>query len=137
VVTARDVDAAKLIAGAKEELKKVEEIKAPTWSVFVKSGVSKERPPVQQDFWYIRAASLLRRIYIDGPVGTAKLRTYYGGRKRRGHRKARSRRGSGAILRKLMQQLEKAELIKKIDKGRVITNKGQKFLDRIAYQVSK
>ncbi len=137
MVTAREVNPQKLVERVKEELKKFEEIKPPSWSFFVKSGSHKEKPPEQPDFWYIRAASILRRIYLDGPVGVERLRTYYGGRKRRGTEPAKFRKASGNIIRKILQQLEKAGLVEKTKKGRKITSKGQAFLDRIAYEVSK
>lgn len=137
MVTVKDVESAKLIAKVKEELKKINEVKPLEWSKFSKSGTSRNRPPIQPDFWYIRAASLLRRIYIDGPVGTSKLRTYYGGRKRRGHKPAEFRKSSGNILRKILQQLEAAGFVKKDKKGRIITSKGQRFLNKIAYELSR
>jgi small subunit ribosomal protein S19e len=139
MVNARDVNALKLIAAAKEELKKVEGIKPTEWATYAKSGSHKARPPEQPDFWYVRSASLLRRIYIDGPVGTEKLRTFYGGRKRRGTKPARFRRASGSVIRKILQQLEAAGFVEKEKNGsgRKITAKGRKFLDNIAYKVSK
>jgi small subunit ribosomal protein S19e len=137
MVTAREVSAEKLIPKLKEELKKIKEIQPTEWSKFVKSGAHREKPPQQEDFWYIRAASLLRRIYLNGPVGTERLRSYYGGRKKKGYRPAHFRKASGNIIRKILQQLEKAGLIEKEKKGRRITSKGQKFLDRVAYEVSK
>ena len=62
MVTAREVEANKLIEKAKEELKRIKEIQPPKWAGLVKSGSSQQRPPQQQDFWYIRTASVLRRI---------------------------------------------------------------------------
>lgn len=138
MVTVRDVEPQKFINRLKEELKKIDDISPPEWSHFVKSGVHKERPPEQPDFWYIRAASVLRRIYLNGPVGVERLRSYFGGRKRRGHKPPHFRKASGNILRKLLQQLERAGLVEKTNrKGRRVTNKGRKFLDRIAFEVSK
>ena len=137
MVSAREVPAEKLIPKLKEELKNIKEIQPPEWIKFAKSGSHRERPPQQEDFWYIRAASLLRRIYLDGPVGTERLRSYYGGRKKRGSRPAHFRKASGNIIRKILQQLEKAGFVEKSKKGRKVTSKGQKFLDRIAYEVSK
>jgi small subunit ribosomal protein S19e len=137
MVGVRDVPAQKLIDRLKEELKKFKEISPPTWAKFVKSGVHKERPPDQLDFWYIRSAAILRRIYLDGPVGVERLRTYFGGRKRRGRRPARFRKASGAIIRKILQQLEAAGFVEKKKDGRAITPKGQSFLDKLAYEISK
>ena len=137
MVTVREVKTDKFIEKLKEELKNVKEISQPEWAKFVKSGVHRERPPQQKDFWYIRAASVLRRIYLNGPVGVSSLRSYYGGRRERGYKPAHFRKSSGNIIRKILQQLEKASLIEKVAKGRKITSKGQKFLDRVAYEVSK
>ena len=46
-----------------EALKKIPEFKQPEWMDFVKTGVAKQRPPQEVDFWYKRAASILRQIY--------------------------------------------------------------------------
>ncbi|MEM5773214.1 MAG: 30S ribosomal protein S19e [Candidatus Aenigmatarchaeota archaeon] len=135
MVSAKLVDPQKLVERLKEELKKLEEIKPPEWAKFAKSGVHKQRPPEQLDFWYIRAASVLRRIYVDGPVGVERLRSYYGGRRKRGFFPQHFRKASGAIIRKILQQLEKAGLVEKTKKGRKITAKGQKLLDNIAKEV--
>ncbi|OYT42114.1 MAG: 30S ribosomal protein S19e [Candidatus Aenigmarchaeota archaeon ex4484_224] len=136
MITVRDVNAQKLVERLKEELKKFKEIEEPLWAKFVKSGVHKERPPEQEDFWYIRAASILRRLYLNGPVGVERLRSYYGGRKKRGRRPERFRKASGAIIRKILQQLENAGLVQKVDKkGRILTPKGRSLLDRIAKEV--
>jgi small subunit ribosomal protein S19e len=137
MVTVREVSAGKLITKTKEELKKISEIQPPAWSKFVKSGIHRERPPEQPDFWYIRAAAIMRKLYVNGPVGVSKLRTNYGGRKRRGYKPAISLRSGGNIIRKIMQQLEKAGFAEKAKGGRKITAKGQKFLDKIAFEVSK
>ena len=137
MVTPRDVEPQKFINRLKEELKKFKEINPPLWAKFAKSGSHRERPPEQRDFWYIRAASILRRVYLDGPVGVEKLRTYYGGRKRRGHKPPKFRKASGNIIRKILQQLEACGLVKKGKKGREISDEGRKLLDRIAYEVKK
>ena len=139
MTTMYDVDSQELILKAAEELKKIPEIKAPVWAAFVKTGMHKERPPVNSDWWYTRAASVLRAIYRLGPVGVEKLRTKYGGKKNRGVKKEHFFKGSGNILRKSLQQLEKAGFVKFADKGihkgRVITPKGRAFLDKIATQI--
>ena len=139
MVTVRDVNARKLVWAVKEELKQVKDIEPPAWSRYAKSGVSRQRPSEQPDFWYIRGASVMRRIYLDGPVGVEKLRTFYGGRKRRRTKPARFKKSSGSVIRKLLQQLETAGFVEKAKKssGRKITPKGRKFLDNIANKVAK
>jgi small subunit ribosomal protein S19e len=137
MTTVKDVPVAKLIDATKEKLKTVESVKPPEWMKFAKSGAHAYRPPEQQDFWYIRAASILRKIYLEGPVGTARLRTFYGGRKRRGYKPAHFKRGSGNIVRKILMQLESAGFVVKTPHGRKISPKGQKFLDNTAFEASK
>ncbi|MBU5537317.1 MAG: 30S ribosomal protein S19e [Candidatus Aenigmatarchaeota archaeon] len=138
MVSVREVDAQKFNTLLKEELKKIKEINPPAWSFFVKSGVHKERPPQQEDFWYVRSASVLRRLYLDGPVGVERLRSYFGGRKERGSRPAHFRKSSGSIIRKILQQLESAGLVEKnSNKGRKLTPVGRKLLDKITYEVSR
>jgi small subunit ribosomal protein S19e len=137
MVTLREVAPDKFINRLKEELKKVKEIEPLEWSKFAKSGSQKQRPPDQEDFWYIRSASILRRIYLEGMVGVQRLRSYYGGAKRGTYKGEHFRKSGGSILRKILQQLEKAGLVEKTKNGRKITAKGQRFLNGIAHEVSK
>jgi len=144
--TAYDVPADILIKRITDELKKEAEIKPPEWSEYVKTGVHKERAPAQEDWWYIRAASILRKIYLYGPIGISKLRIAYGGRHRRGVKPEHFARGSGSIIRKILQQLEKAEYIQKksghgskgrVIVGRVVTTKGHSFIDKLSAEIKK
>lgn len=135
-MTIYNKQANELIDKASEELKKFPEIKAPEWAKYCKTGVSRERPPEDKDWWYKRVASVLRKLYISqGPIGVSKLRKKYGGRKNRGHKPDRFYKGSGNITRKALQQLEKAGFaVQKqigVHKGRIITGKGKSFLDKI------
>jgi len=132
-MSVREVPASALVKRLSEELKKLKELAPPEWSHFVKTGTHKQRPPEQPDWWYTRAASLLRRIFIDGPVGVQRLRSYYGGRKKRGVAPEHFRRASGKILRTLLQQLDKAGLVVKTERGgRKLTAKGANMLTAIA-----
>ena len=139
MATIYQVDPEELIEKAAEELKKIKEIEPPAWAAYVKTGMHKERPPIKQDWWYIRSASILRHIYKVGMVGVSKLRTRYGGKKRKGHKPSHFHRGSGSIIRKILQQLEKAGFLKKAEKGahkgRAITPKGKSLLDKAATQL--
>ncbi len=135
---ARSKDPQKLVNAVSAKLGESDEFKPPQWSKFVKTGAAKVRNPDSKDWWFVRTASILRRIYIDGPVGTSRLRTVYGSRKKRGTERERTCRASGSIIRKILQQLEKSGMIKKTDKpkkGRTITPKGQKFLEGVAKTV--
>ena len=131
------MEAKQLIERAAEELKKFEELKPPEWVHFVKSGAHAERPPQQEDFWYIRCASLLRYLYINGPKGVSRLRHKYGGRKSRGVAPHRHVKASGNIIRKALQKLEKIGFVKTTKKGRELTPKGRAFLDKLSNEIKK
>ncbi len=131
-----DVPQNALIEKVAEKLKTVDSIKPPEWAAFVKTGVHKERQPLRDDWWYMRSASVLRTL-LNGPIGVSKLRVKYGGRKNRGFKPEAFRRGSGNILRKIFQQLEKAGFAKQNKeghKGRVITPKGISLLEKTAQE---
>ncbi len=135
MVSIRDVNAAKFIDSIAEELPK--HTKMPEWALYVKTGVSKERLPEQANWWYIRSASILRKISLEGPVGVSRLRTYYGSLHRRGHKPAHFAKGSGKIIRTILQDFEKIGYIEnKKPKGRAVTKTGQKFLNQIAKNIA-
>lgn len=124
----------KYIPALAEALKKVPEFSVPEWAMYVKSGPSRERPPALSDFWYTRAASILRQLYIKGVVGVGKLRTRYGSKKDRGGKPDHFYKASGKIIRVILQQAEEAGLVEKVTRmqhGRRLTQAGRDFLDSI------
>ncbi len=131
MVSVKEVDPQKLIENLKEELKKFPELEPPRWVMFAKSSHASERPPEQKDFWYIRAAAIMRRLYLDGPLGVSRLRKYFRRRKRRGRRPAKTYKASGNIIRKILQKLEKAGLVQTVKGGRILTPKGRSLIDKI------
>ena len=137
--TPYDVPASLLIDRLARYLKNnMDPIKPPEWAPFVKTGVHKERPPENPDWWYIRCASLLRKIYIKGPVGVERLRSEYGGRKDRGVRPEHTMKGSGAIIRNALKQLEEANLVKTVNrKGRIVTSEGRRLLDLLSTEIKR
>lgn len=137
--TPYDVPPAVLIEQLAKYLKdNVDVIRPPEWAPYVKTGSHAERLPQNPDWWYIRCASLLRKIYLMGPIGVEHLRSEYGGRKNMGVRPEHTRKGGGAIIRKALQQLEEAGFIETVrGKGRVITLEGRKLLDSLAAKIKK
>ena len=127
-----DYDVNEFIRKLADKLEKDNLVQPLEWASYVKTGNHKERPPVEKNWWYIRSAAILRSIYLLGPIGVSKLRTKYGGKKNRGHKPSIFLKGSGNIIRKILQQLEKAGLIHKVElsghKGRVLTNKGKELI---------
>ncbi len=124
----------KYIPALADALKQIPEFEVPEWAMYVKSGPSRERPPVSEDFWFTRAASILRQLYIRGVVGVGKLRTRYGSRKDKGGKPDKFFKSGGKIIRVILQQAEKAGLVEKINRmqhGRRLTQTGRDFLDSI------
>jgi small subunit ribosomal protein S19e len=139
MVKYNDVHPNKLINKLAEELRKKENFQAPSWAVFVKTGVHKDRPPTNKDWWQIRVAAVLRSVAKLGPIGVSKLKVKYGGKHRRGHKPPKFAEGSGSIIRKALQQLEKANLIQQtkigVHRGRIITKEGTLLLNSITNDI--
>lgn len=139
MVTVYDVDGQRLVETLAEVIKERygSYVSPPKWALFVKTGHFKNRPPSDPDWWYKRAASILRTLYLKGPLGVSRLRKRYGGRKDYPMRKAHFYKAGGSHIRKILQQLEKAELVTTTKKGRVLTQKGISLLDSIASSLAK
>lgn len=132
----KDVHPQNLTRKLTEELKELEEIEPPEWSEYVKTGPHKERPPSQPDWWYRRSASVLRRVYENGPIGVSRLRSMYGGRIDRGSAPEKAMKGSGKIIRTILQQLGEANLVEKIKgKGRSISSEGMSLLTQVSNEI--
>lgn len=133
-MTVRSIEPGKYNLTLAEALKKMPEFKKPEWVDYVKTGADKARPNVDPDFWYKRAASILRQVYVKGIVGVSRLRTRYGGRKDRGMRPAEFKKAGGKIIRLILQQAETAGLLEKSKSkkaGRMLTAKGKQLLESI------
>jgi len=128
MTTVYDVKAEPLIMEVAEKLE--DDFETPDWTEYVKTGVTKEKPPQQDNWYYIRSASILRRIYVDGPLGVSKLRTIYGDKKNNGHGPNHHGKASGKVIRTALQNLEEAGYLEEVEgEGRKITDQGKSFLD--------
>ena len=117
-----------------EALKKYDSFKSPAWLIYVKTSVHKNRPTQDDDFWFKRAASILKQISSKGIIGVSRLRSRYGGRKDRGVKPARFNKSGGKIIRSILQQAELAGLLEKSKSkkaGRQLTQEGKKLLESI------
>ncbi len=135
-----ELDAGEYNLKLAEALKKVPEFEKPEWAEFVKSGPAKERPIDDSDFWFKRAASILRQIYKKKIVGVNRLRTKYGSKKNRGYAPEKFKRAGGKIIRTILQQADKAGFteiakavrgVKERKPGRQLTQKGKEFLEGV------
>ena len=133
-----DVPAKELIDEVAKKLQKDKSIVPPEGVSYLRTGVDKENPPLDKNWWYTRCASIMRKIYMNKGIGIERLRAEYGGKKDCGSKPYKARSGSGSITRKALQQLEKAGFVTKIrGKGRVLTPKGRSFLDNTSHEVMK
>lgn len=138
MTSVRDVPANKFIELVAKDLKENQKVKMPEFAKFVKTGPNRERAPQNSDWWYVRMASIFRKIYITGKVNVKSLRSYYGGKKNRGVRPEKFFKSGGKIIRVCLQDLEKLGFVKIADDGgRVLTKEGQSYLDKQATQILK
>ena len=136
MTTVYDVPADPLIREVASKLKSEKALTPPAWAPFVTTGVHCEKPPVEADWWHTRAAAVLRKVYIMGPIGTEKLRAEFGGPRDRGVKPNHAKKGSGSVIRESLQQLEAAGLVEPVKgEGRRVSAKGRKLLDNTAHAV--
>jgi len=102
------------------------------WVDTVKTGPAKELPPQSIDWYYVRAASIARHVYLRKTVGVGRLRKVHGSTRNRGSRPSHHVDASGSVDRKVMQSLEKIGVLEQDEEkgGRRITQSGQRDLDR-------
>jgi small subunit ribosomal protein S19e len=138
MATLYDAPADELIAELASELE--DRLDEPDWAQFAKTGPGRELPPEQDDFWARRAASLLRKVAMDGPIGVQRLSTAYGDTRDGSNRYTvsppKSSDGSRNVIRTILQQLEDEDLVEQQhDRGRIVTAEGRSLLDETAGDV--
>lgn len=136
-----DVNATELIMRTAKKLEQDMVVQPPEWAEFARTGTNRERPPAQENWWFVRSAAIMRKLFIYGPVGTSKLRVKFGGKKNKGYKPEHFAPAAGNHIRKILQQLEKSGLARQTEKGtykgRVLTPKGQQLLSEIASEILK
>ncbi|KAG2436344.1 hypothetical protein HXX76_006653 [Chlamydomonas incerta] len=134
----KDVPAEDFIKAYAAHLKANDKIQLPSWVDVVKTGKFKELAPYDPDWYYVRAASVARKLYIRQGMGVGLFRTQYGGRnKRRGSKPEFQSKASGGLVRHIMKQLEECGLMEKApEKGRRLTANGQRDMDQIAGRIT-
>ncbi len=139
LTTPHDVPASKFIERLAKYIKEnVEEIQPPTWAAVAKTGSHVEKQPQNPDWWYTRSASVLRKVYIHGPIGLERLRSDYGGRKGFSVKPNHASKSGGSNIRKILQQLETAGLVQTTrPAGRRMTPKGRKMMQEVSQDLHK
>jgi small subunit ribosomal protein S19e len=137
-VTVKDVSAQQFVKAYAAFLKRTGRLEVPKWVDLVKTGTHKELAPYDADWFYIRAASVARHVYLRKGTGVGGLKKNYGGSQNRGNRPSKHKDASGSVARKVLQSLEKISVVELDPQGgRRITADGQKDLDRIAQQIKE
>jgi small subunit ribosomal protein S19e len=138
MVNVYDVPAEKLISRLAERMRSEGKIKPPEWADYVKTGVHKEKAPIQDDWWYIRVAAILRKVYVKGPIGVSRLSSDFGGKVDRGSKPYKAKQGGRSIARTALKQLEELGLvINEKGQGRKVSPVGRSLIDNISYEVFK
>merc|ERR1711924_571239 len=137
-VTVKDVPADEFIKACADYLKRQPKFDVPKYHDIVKTGVIKELAPYDGDWFYIRAASVARKVYLRKGTGVGALKKWYGGSSgTTGVLVKHTSSPRVAIIRKAMYELEKLEMMEKTgDGGREITSKGRAEMDRIAGNIT-
>ena len=133
----REVPADAFISQLSAHIAKNKIVEAPKWADLVKTGCLKQMPPNETNWWYTRAASIARQVYLHPETSVEQLKNRYGANKNYGVAPKHFCQCSGKVIRVILQQLEQAGWIKSGETGRNITAKGQKQLDLIAKEVKK
>jgi len=137
-ITVRDVAAPAFIAAYAEVLKNNDKFVVPKWADTVKTGVFKELAPYDPDWYFIRAAAIVRKIYLRQGTGVGALKKRFGGAYRRGARPEIHRDAAGGLIRTILIALDELKITEKSAKGgRKISRVGQQALDLVAGQVAR
>ncbi|KAL3526571.1 hypothetical protein ACH5RR_011227, partial [Cinchona calisaya] len=134
--TVKDVSPHDFVKAYASHLRRSGKIELPQWVDIVKTGTLKELAPYDPDWYYIRAVSMARKIYLRQGLGVGAFRRIYGGSKRNGSRPPHFGKSSGSVARHILQQLQKMNIVDIDPKGgRRITSSGQRDLDQVAGRI--
>lgn len=121
-------------------------------SDFIKTGHLKELAPENPNWYYIRVASLARKVYLRPQIGVGRLKHIYGGKKNYGVANEHHATAAGKIIRDGLKELERIGILMRFnDKrntglgrklegdpklyARMVTPEGAKELNNIAKEV--
>ncbi len=136
MTTVYDVPPDRLIEKLSHHLKSDFDLTPPEWIENVRTGTHTEKEPVQEDWWYIRSAAALRKIYVKGPIGSDRLSELFGGPKNRGSKPNKAVGGSGSIIRDILKKFDTIGLTEQLPgKGRKITSTGVSLCNKAAQEV--
>mmetsp|Transcript_3857 Transcript_3857/g.5159 ORF Transcript_3857/g.5159 Transcript_3857/m.5159 type:complete len:339 (+) Transcript_3857:3-1019(+) len=138
--TVREVPAPALLKFVAADLRDKFKIKVPEEAMFIKTGCHNQRAPMDDDWFYTRAAAVLRHTYLAKKwMSVGKLRRVFSGKQNRGHRPWKTKKAAGGNIRKAFQELVAIRLVEKNPEGRGhrITERGRRYLNIMSTKVSK
>merc|ERR1711865_1309692 len=93
-------------------LRTTNKIELPSWVDLVKTATFKELAPYDPDWYYIRAASIARKVYLRQGLGVGGMRKLYGGAAGKNTTcRVHFKQCSGSVIRNICQQLEKIGIV--------------------------
>ena len=121
-------------------------------SDIIKTGHLKELAPENPNWYYVRVASLARKVYLRPQIGVGRLKHIYGGKKNYGVANEHHATAAGKIIRDGLKELERIGILMRYnDKrhtgisqrpegdsklyARIISPEGAKELNNIAKEV--
>ncbi|XP_057348809.1 40S ribosomal protein S19 isoform X2 [Manis pentadactyla] len=118
-VTVKDVNQQEFVRALAAFLKKSGKLKVPEWVDTVKLAKHKELAPYDENWFYTRAASTARHLYLRGGAGVGSMTKIYGGRQRNGVMPSHFSRGSKSVARRVLQALEGLKMVEKDQDGQI------------------
>ncbi|KAF9604967.1 hypothetical protein IFM89_011660 [Coptis chinensis] len=104
--TVKDVSPHEFNKAYSAHLKRSGKMELPHWIDIVKTATFKELALYDPDWYYFRAASMARKIYLRQGIGVRGFRKIYGERKRNGSCPPHLCKSSGAIARLIRLSLK-------------------------------
>ena len=115
--TVKDINQQEFVRALAAFLKKSGKLKVPEWVDTVKLAKHKELAPYDENWFYTRAASTARHLYLRGGAGVGSMTKIYGGRQRNGVRPSHFSRGSKSVALRVLQALEGLKMVEKDQDG--------------------
>ena len=132
----RDAPSWRWIKAVAKHFKNEGKLFVPNCTELIKSSFGRDRAPQNPDWYYIRTAAVLRRVYLRPGSGAGGLSKKYGIKQNRGSQPELATKGCRGLLRSCLQGLERMKLLEKgKNQGRVMTSSGRKLCDTIAHSV--
>ncbi|XP_040599787.1 40S ribosomal protein S19-like [Mesocricetus auratus] len=112
-VTIKDLNQQEFIRALAAFLKKSGKLKVCEQVDTVKLAKYKELAPCDENWFYTRAASRARHLYLLDGARVGSMTKVYGGEQRKGVRPSHFSRGSKSVARRFLQGLEGLKMVEK------------------------